>query len=218
MEFATAQTLAALVVEDGGLVTLAEATSPPAYNVLNTRSLTFVEDGSGVAIGALDLKNNGFIVDYASSLSGGQVDALRTDIRGWLIDGRDGTGLGQGHWTGSGITSSIAAAANAVNQESRAVGYGVNVNMPLGAQTTFLGQSVDSSSIIGRYTVTGDADLDGSVGDADVTIISATYNEPGNGDWFLGDLDYDGDVDDADATLLGAFYDPTYDIDEDPDP
>jgi hypothetical protein len=68
---------------------------------------------------------------------------------------------------------------------------------------------VDESSVLIRYTRTGDANLDGVVNDDDVTILGASY-APGvpNPNWALGDFDYNGFVDDDDVTLLGAFYDP----------
>jgi hypothetical protein len=57
------------------------------------------------------------------------------------------------------------------------------------------------------FTVTGDANLDGKVGDDDVTIAGATY-APGVAQphWALGDFDYNGFVDDDDVTLLGALF------------
>jgi hypothetical protein len=68
---------------------------------------------------------------------------------------------------------------------------------------------VDNTSLLIAYTRTGDANLDGLVGDDDITVLGATY-APGvpNASWALGDFDYNGFVDDDDVTLLGAFYDP----------
>jgi hypothetical protein len=67
---------------------------------------------------------------------------------------------------------------------------------------------VDNSTIIARYTVTGDANLDGKVDDDDITILGGFY-APGtpNAHWANGDADYNGFVDDDDVTLFGAFYD-----------
>jgi hypothetical protein len=90
------------------------------------------------------------------------------------------------------------------------VGYAENSDLPLGPYTNFYGQSVDDTSILMAYTRTGDANLDGVVDDADVTIVNASY-APGmpQPHWALGDFDYNGFVDDADVTLLNALYDPT---------
>jgi hypothetical protein len=89
------------------------------------------------------------------------------------------------------------------------VGYAENSSMPLGPYTNFRGQPVDSTAVIMAFTRTADADLDGVVGDNDVTIVGAMY-APGvaNASWANGDFDYNGFVDDNDVTLLGAYYDP----------
>jgi hypothetical protein len=127
-------------------------------------------------------------------------------LREQLISGRGGPGMGNGLWTGPGITSSAAAAANAINPESRAVGYADSPAAPSG---DLAAAGENDPSIIIRYTRTGDANLDGVVNDDDLTILGANY-APGvaNPHWALGDFDYNGFVDDDDVTLLGAFYDP----------
>jgi hypothetical protein len=127
-------------------------------------------------------------------------------LREQLIAGRRGAGVGNGVWTGPGITSSAAAAANATNPESRAIGYVDNPSPPEGGLAA---AGENDPSILIRYTYTGDANLDGVVNDDDVTIIGANY-APGvpNPHWALGDFDYNGFVDDNDVTLAGALYDP----------
>jgi hypothetical protein len=107
-----------------------------------------------------------------------------------------------------GISSSIAAAANAADADSRSIGYAENASLPLGPYTMFYGATVDNTAVLMTFTRTGDANLDGVVNDDDVTIVGATY-APGvpQPHWTFGDFDYDGFVDDDDVTLLGAFYD-----------
>ena len=75
-------------------------------------------------------------------------------------------------WNGQGITSTAAAAAP-VN--SMSVGYAVNGQLPLGAFPTFRGQTVDASTVLVRFTRTGDANLDGLVNNDDVTIVGANF-------------------------------------------
>jgi hypothetical protein len=168
---------------------------------------TIVDDEALLNSIYVDIASGGFSQDY--SVGGANPTA---DIRARIISGRGGVGLGTGTWTGAGINSSAAAAANATDPESRSVGYANNADLPLGPYTSFLGQPVDASAVLVRYTRTGDATLDGVVNDDDVTIVGATY-APGvpNPSWALGDFDYNGFVDDDDVTLLGAFYNPSPD-------
>jgi autotransporter-associated beta strand protein len=152
-----------------------------------------------VAAGAaLDISNNAAVVDYAGS---SPVDSIRSLI----LAGRGGIGVGNATWTGVGAINSSAAAADA---DALSIGYGENSAMPLGAYSTFMGRSVDSSSVLVKLTRTADADLDGRVEDNDVTIVGAFYLQPNSGQWYLGDFDFSGMCDDSDVTLLGAFYDP----------
>jgi hypothetical protein len=157
--------------------------------------------GSTAPSARLDLTDNAMVIDY----SGASPEAT---IRQQIIAGRGRIGLG-GTWTGMGITSSTAAAANATEPDSRSIGYAENASLPLGLYTSFRGQGVDDTSLLISYARTGDANLDGVVDDNDVTIVSATY-APGvpQPSWAFGDFDYNGFVDDDDVTLLGAMYDP----------
>src|SRR4029079_7453112 len=119
-------------------------------------------------------------------------------------------GIGDGSWDGKGIGSSLAAAHQiADGLESRVVAYAINSDLPLGQYGTFGGQSVAGTDILIRYTVNGDADLDGKCGDNDVTLVGAFYDNgvTTNFEWMNGDFNYDGKFDDTDVTLLGAFYD-----------
>jgi hypothetical protein len=151
---------------------------------------------------AFDLTDNALVIDYAGT-------SPAATVRELIITGRGGTGPG-GAWSGKGITSNTAAAANQADSDSRSLGYAENASLPLGPFTTFHGAPVDDTSIVIAYTRTGDANLDGVVSDDDVTIVGATY-APGvpQPSWVLGDFDYNGFVDDDDITLLGAFYDPS---------
>src|SRR5207253_2125494 len=68
--------------------------------------------------------------------------------------------------------------------------------------------SVAPTDVLVRFTIMGDADLDGKCGDNDVTVVGAFYNSGRTTtyQWYNGDFNYDGKVDDSDVTLLGAFY------------
>jgi hypothetical protein len=196
VEFQTNQNLVSLEIGDGAVATISTSTSSN-FKVLTVGSLSIAQDGT------LDVTNNGFVVDYASTLTTAEVAELEMMIRDLVLRGRASTGLNP-TWTGTGITSSTAAGAS---QNSRAVGYAVNGSLPLGQKTTFLGQSVDSSTILVRFTVTCDFNLDGTVNDDDVAIYS-TYYKPGlfRPYWAFGDADYTSYIDNDDGTLLGGYY------------
>jgi hypothetical protein len=101
----------------------------------------------------------------------------------------------------------------------RSLAYADNGSLPLAPYTVFMGQSVDNTTVIVRYTVWGDTNLDGTVNDDDVTVVGASY-APGqpNPSWANGDLDYNGFVDDDEVTVLGANYNPSFNIEEDATP
>jgi hypothetical protein len=194
VEFHTTQHLAALNIGAYSTAYVAPSTAPN-YKALVVKALNIT------TYGVLDVANNGLIIDFESGAS------PEAQVRNWLIAGRGGVGIGEGTWDGWGITSSTAATMNATNAESRSVGYGVNLKLPLGSYTTFIGQPVDDTSLLIRFTITADLDLNGTVNDDDYTVQGAYYGTTGtDAEWITGDLDYDGDVDDNDVTLLGAFY------------
>jgi hypothetical protein len=149
----------------------------------------------------LDISDNALVLDY----TGASPEAA---IRGEIVEGRGGPGVGSGLWNGTGITSGAAAAANALDPESRTIGYADNGTLPFGPYSLFRGQPVDATSILIAFTRTGDANLDSLVDDLDATILGAFYPAV-DPRWSSGDFEYNGAVDDGDATLLGAFYNPT---------
>jgi hypothetical protein len=182
----------ALNLGDGSRATILPDGTNAAVSKLNTLAI-----GTGAA---LDINDNALLLNY----SGASPEAA---IREKIIEGRGGAGIGNGSWTGTGITSTAAAAANELDPESRAIGYADNGALPLGAYTTFRGQTVDATTVLIAYTRTGDATLDSLVNDDDATILGAFYPSA-SGLWASGDFDFSDTVDDDDATLLGAFYDP----------
>jgi hypothetical protein len=160
--------------------------------------------GNAAPTGVVDIADNALVLDYEAAGPNPQAT-----IRQQILAGRGGAGLGA-TWSGKGITSSAAADAVAAEPESVSLAYAANGELPLGPFAVFGGEAVDSSSVLIRYTRTGDANLDGVVNDDDVTIVGATYApEVSQPHWALGDFDYNGFVDDDDVTLLGAFYDPS---------
>jgi hypothetical protein len=127
--------------------------------------------------GTLNLENFHMLINYA----GGADPA--TTIRGYLTSGYNG-----GAWTGKGIDSSIAA----VNH-SFAIGYAD------GADGVVTGLSATQLEI--KYTLYGDANLDGVVSGDDFTILVGNLGKSVTR-WDQGDFNYDGVVSGDDFTLL----------------
>jgi hypothetical protein len=131
----------------------------------------------------LDLANNALIVDYAGTNPLDQVN-------NWIKSGSAG-----GTWNGFGIMSSSIA-----GNSSFAIGIGDNAVL---GRSSFLGHAVDSTTIYARFTLGGDANLDGEVNIADLGILAANWQGTGKY-WFHGDSNYDGLVNIADLGILAA--------------
>jgi hypothetical protein len=143
-----------------------------------TNTLNSLTINSG---GSLDMSNNHIIINY-----GTRPDPAAT-IRSYLT-----TGYAGGAWTGAGIDSSTAALpANS----HYALGYAD------GADGVVAGLSSGQVEI--KYTLYGDADLDGLVTGNDFTILVSNLAKSGR-TWDQGDFDYDGSVTGNDFTALVA--------------
>jgi autotransporter-associated beta strand protein len=125
----------------------------------------------------LDLTNNHLFIDYGSG-----ADPIAA-IRSYLI-----TGYAAGAWSGPGIDSSTAAA-----NSHYALGYAD------GADNVVAGLS--SGVIEIKYTLLGDADLNGSITGSDFTILAGNFGKSDKG-WDQGDFDYNGVVNGSDFTAL----------------
>jgi hypothetical protein len=137
-------------------------------------------DGSG----SLDVRNYTMFINYGSNPDPVSV------IAGYIKSGYNG-----GHWNGPGIISTTAQTKT--NGLQYGIGYadgkdGVVSGLP-------------SGQIEVKYTLSGDANLDGLVNAADFTILAANFNQSVTG-WDHGDFNYDGLVNAADFTDLAANF------------
>jgi hypothetical protein len=114
------------------------------------------------------------------------------------------SGYNGGSWNGNGISSSLAAVT-----PHRGVGYALASSLGV---TSFAGEGVAPNDILIRYTLTGDADLDGDADGVDIGKWAVNFTgELGGGAgstkvWSQGDWDYDGDVDGVDAGLWAQAF------------
>ncbi|MGA2231504.1 MAG: autotransporter-associated beta strand repeat-containing protein [Tepidisphaeraceae bacterium] len=169
----------------GTAVTTATARLAPGIGAVQVSSLT-INSGS-----TLDITNNELVINYGSAAN----DPAST-IRGYLT-----SGYGLDTWTGPGISSSAAA----TNAGLYAVGYADgNVDAGTPAQ---------ANQVVVKYTLAGDANLDGIVNFADLLVVAQNFNRSNsNGnpiDWADGDFNYDNTVNFADLLLVAQNFNKT---------
>lgn len=175
------QHLAGVTLKENAIVQLAVSQSVMG-KVLATQSLSIADNAK------LDLTNNAMIVDYTGA---SPLVSIRQSILKAYTNGT---------WQGPGLTSS-----NAMADFSKAIGYGEATALPTGG--TFAGETPDSTSVVVRYTLRGDANLDGAVGFADLVAVAQHYgNTSGSATWSMGDLNYDGNVGFADLVAVAQNY------------
>jgi len=131
--------------------------------------------------GTLDMNNNALIINYGSN-----PDPI-SSIVSYLTSGYAG-----GNWDGPGINSSLA------NQTEFALGYAdsADPDNPAG---------LSSGQIEIKYTLYGDANLDGSVNSVDFGILAANFGKSGKS-WDQGAFTYNGTVNSIDFGLLAANF------------
>jgi|GEM_PF-1242033 len=187
---------AALNVGGAGTMTV-DRIRGAALNVSGTTVFQIRNDPAGTSISrldtestapaaAIDLTRNALILNYTGA-------SPLTTIRSQII-----SGFNAGAWNGTGIRSSTAA-----TELGRAIGFAEAT--ALGSPPTFLGEPIDATTILLRYTLTGDADLSGSVNLDDFTRLAAGFGSIGS-TWTSGDFNYDGVTTLDDFTALAANF------------
>lgn len=147
-----------------------------------------------VNAGSIDLTNNAMVVDYAPGSS------PRDTVRGYLNSGYAG-----GAWTGNGIASSSAATASSTNAKT-GIGYAEASVVPSAVPAGFTDKDGDNSSLILKYALLGDSNLDGTVNALDFNALASNYGASGSGVWTAGDFNYDGNVETTDFNLLAQNF------------
>jgi hypothetical protein len=146
--------------------------------VLRTSALTLGTQAS------LDLADNSMIVDYTGP------SALSL-IRGYIVNG-----FAAGAWNGDGINSSVAATT-----PNRAIGIAEATDAGISPGSPFSGEVIDTTAVLVRYTINGDANLDAAADLADLMIVAGNWNSSGK-DFSHGDFNYDGTVNQLDLGIL----------------
>jgi autotransporter-associated beta strand protein len=162
---------ASMNISGGGPITLTGANTFPSL-ALNAGVLK-IDDLSALGSGKTDLTTRGMIVTADTRAN---------------VEARVKIGRASGNWTGTGITSSTAAANGA---QTTAVGVAVAGEA---GYTSFLGQTVSSTDVLVKYTYAGDSNLDGKVTFDDFQNFLGGFGAPSGGRWFNGDFNYSGQV------------------------
>jgi hypothetical protein len=105
------------------------------------------------------------------------------------------------NWTGSGLTSSAAAAA-ASTAHPTALGFANAGSLSI---SNFNNISVNPTDVLVRYTYAGDANLDGLVSSGDFNTLATNFNGSGKS-WLTGDFNYDGVVNALDFNLVAVNF------------
>jgi hypothetical protein len=137
--------------------------------------------------GILDLTNNAMIIDYPSGQS--PIDSVQT----WVS-----SGYAFGSWNGVGINSSFASG----QPTDRAIGYAEATDLGL---SKFMGYPIDNTSVLLRYTITGDADLDAAVGVNDLGLLASNWQQSPRR-WSHGNFDYNSVVNVNDLGILASHW------------
>lgn len=138
----------------------------------------------------LDLGSNHLVVNYTG-------ESPLTVVREKITQAYAG-----GTWSGAGITSTLLR-----NNPQAALGIGYAEASGLQI-SEYLGRSVDDSTLLIRYTLQGDTNLDGAVNFDDLLSLAQAYGTP-QADWIQGDSNYDGAVTFDDLLKLAQNYGAT---------
>jgi len=133
--------------------------------------------------GVLDVSNNHIFVTYGSS------DPIST-IAGYIETGYNG-----GHWNGSGIISSVA--------QNPTLGLNYGLGWADGKDKIVAGLSTGEIEI--KYTLLGDANLDGVVNGSDFSILAANFGQ-GVTNWDQGNFLFTPAVNGSDFSALATNF------------
>ena len=181
---------AAFIGENGRLIN--NDTVGANFNQLNrVNSLAFEEAPGGAIRGRWDLDNTLLAIDYTGT-------SPMPDVKRYLASGYAG-----GSWNGTGLGSSMAAAFGlglGYAEASDVIGPGGGI---------FNSETVDGTTVLVRYTIYGDANLDEAVNLQDFNRLAANFGGS-NKIWSQGDFNYDGVVNLLDFNRLAGNFGMTF--------
>jgi hypothetical protein len=174
-------------VQVDGLLQAVPNGTPASVSRVNTLTVSGSTDAWQ---GRFDLADNGLVIDYTGA---SPISTVTNQLK---------SGYAGGAWTGTGIASSTGAADA---QHRTGLGVAEATDLFNAFPAIFLGQSVDSTALLMRYTLFGDANLDGTVDTLDFNALAANFGKGGQR-WSKGDFNYDGQVDTLDFNYLASNF------------
>jgi hypothetical protein len=192
------------VLISGNSVNLSASATVTSLNLIGGATLTLAANGSRVLRTSslsispnskLNLNDNDLIIDYAAA--GVSVATPMNEVVSKLATGRQAAP--------SGVYSASANASSGLHALGVAEANDV-LGITGGQTAAFSGQTVDATCVLVKFTYGGDANLDGSVGFADLVRVAQNYNSATGGTWAGGDFTHDGRVDFADLVVLAQNY------------
>jgi len=187
---ADAATLSAEKVVANSLTILSDGTVSVSGKTRTSVLSSLVFAGTEEApLGKFDLGDGLLAINYTGS-------SPLAAIQKAIIEAFNG-----GNWAGNGITSQLL-----IDNPTGKFGIGyVDNNLlpkPFGAATPFGDYfGADDTTVLVRYTLIGDVNLDGIINDADISLVTNNIGQTGGG-WLGGDVfGYDNIVNDSDISL-----------------
>lgn len=149
-----------------------------------------------LTIGAnrVDMADNDFVIDYTGSTP---FTTVQTQIT---------SGYAGGAWTGAGINSSSAAASP--TSDKTAIAFAEATALFTTFPASFSGVTVDNTSILFRYTYSGDATMNGTVDSSDFNLLASNFGGSGK-QWVTGDFTFDGLTNSSDFNALAGNFGKT---------
>ncbi len=179
-------TASSFAINGGNVVLASNTTASSGWTSTNPVSNINVSSLTIAANSVLDISNNHIIIDY------GATDPMST-ILGYLK-----SGFNNGAWNGtSGIISSTA--------QTKTNGLTYSVGWADGNDKTLAVKNLTSGEIELKYTLVGDANLDGTVNGSDFSILAANFGL-GVTNWDQGNFLYTSSVNGSDFSALAANF------------
>ena len=152
--------------------------------VLRTTGLTIAEEAS------LDLADNSLIVDYT-----GPRRSIRSAITSPAV-------------TPAALERPRHKSSTAAAAIGRTLGFAEASDSGISAGSIFSAQPIDSTAIIVRYTVAGDANLDRKVDISDLGLLASNWQATSRR-FSQGDFNFDHKVDISDLGILASNWQTT---------